>query len=102
MLAFASGELVLICAALRLIPKATLDRGSLIDFLRAIFAGMGALLVVRVTSLPPIAAMPVMIAAYMLFALMVGLITREDVAQLTAVVFRTRRTAVPETAAVVS
>ena len=47
MLSFAGGELVMIAAAIYLMPRGTLDRSAALDFARALIAGAGTLLTMQ-------------------------------------------------------
>jgi O-antigen/teichoic acid export membrane protein len=88
---FAFGEIVMIAAALRLLPRGSLNRSNAIDLLRAVAAGAGTLLIGRwLKDLPPVVAIPGCVALFSALAAAVGLLTRADITALAGLVARRR------------
>jgi hypothetical protein len=86
---FGFGEIVMIAAALRLLPRGTLTRSIVIDLLRAVAAGAATLLIGRwLKNLPPVIAIPACVALFSVLAAAVGLLTRADIAALAGLVTR--------------
>jgi len=95
---FAVGEMVMIAAELRLLPRGTLTRSIGLDLVRAFAAGAGTLSVgLWLNNLPPVIGIPGCVALFTVLAAAVGLLTRADVATLAGLVVR-RRPPVPEVA----
>jgi len=87
MLAFAAGELILIVAAIRLIPAGTLDRTSLVDVGRALAAGAATVLTLQlVAPAGPLVGIAVTVAAYTLYAFGFRLLKTSDIHDLRALV----------------
>jgi hypothetical protein len=83
MLSIAVGEVFMIGAVLRMIPRGTLDGRSLTNLWRTVAACAGTLLIMRpLAYLPPVLAIPVCIIAYGACAAVVGLIVVADLKQL--------------------
>jgi O-antigen/teichoic acid export membrane protein len=88
---FAVGEMVMIAAELRLLPRGTLTRSTGIDLVRAFAAGAGTLLVgLWLKDLPAAVGIPGCVALFSILAAAVGLLTRADVAALAGLVGRRR------------
>jgi O-antigen/teichoic acid export membrane protein len=88
-LAMASGELVMVSAAVLLI-RHMISGGMAIDFLRGLAAGAATIVLMR--SLPgvsPFIGIPACVAAFAILSVVVGLVRRADLAPLVAV-FRRR------------
>jgi O-antigen/teichoic acid export membrane protein len=82
-LAFAGSELIMIAAAIALLPRRTLHRGVLRDAGRAVLAAAAA--PVAFAFLPPVGPLlrtAVGAAAFLLLSVALGLVTREDLGQL--------------------
>src|SRR5262245_4524255 len=100
MLAFAAGELILIAAAVRLIPAGTLDRTSLLDVIRAVAAGAATVLTLQVIApAAPLAGIAMTIAAYTLYAFAFRLLKRSDINDLLALLVPKATWSSTETAA---
>lgn len=96
MLACNGGELVMLGAALWLIPHGTLDRGAAADFLRSLVAAATTILVIRVVPAPPFVAMPLAVAVYTAAALAIGLVRSSDLEMIKAAIARKRSLAVAQ------
>jgi PST family polysaccharide transporter len=82
-LAFAGGELMMVGAALLLVPRGMLERGLLIDAGRALLAGAGTLLLMgRLPQMSPILGIPGCVLAFAALSVTVGLVDRTDMALL--------------------
>jgi hypothetical protein len=89
MLSFGGGELVMIAAAIYLMPRGALDRTIAYDLLRGVVAGAGTLLIMQpLLRLTPFVAIPACIIAFTLLAVVVGLLTRSDLNQLAGMLRR--------------
>jgi O-antigen/teichoic acid export membrane protein len=79
MLSFGGGELVMIVAAIYLMPHGALDRSIAFDLLRGVVAGAGTLLVMQpLLGLTPFVAIPACVIVFALLSGVVGLLTRSD------------------------
>jgi hypothetical protein len=82
-LAFAGGELMMVGAALLLVPRGMLERGLLIDAGRALLAGAGTLLLMgRLPQMSPMLGIPGCVLAFAALSVAVGLVDRTDMALL--------------------
>jgi O-antigen/teichoic acid export membrane protein len=99
MLSFAVGELVMVAGSLYLLPKGTLHTSIAVDLLRALAAGAGTLLTVRLLpQLSPFVMIPLAVTIFSALALLVGLIRRSDLAVIASL--RRRAAATPAIAPV--
>jgi O-antigen/teichoic acid export membrane protein len=76
-LAMTSGELVMVSAAVLLLRE-FLDRGMMIDFIRALVCGGATVLILRAVPVPALVAIPLSIAVFGLLCVAIGLLTRAD------------------------
>jgi O-antigen/teichoic acid export membrane protein len=91
MLSLGAGEIVMIVAALRLMPAGAIDRAAIADFGRALLAGAGAWLTLHLAGpISPFAGIPLAIAAHCVLSFALGLITPADVDCLRQVIGRTK------------
>ena len=87
-MAFAVGEMVMIAAELRLLPRGTLTRSIGIDVVRACVAGAATLLIgLSLKDLPPVVGIPGCVLLFSL-AVALGLVTRSDIAALARLMAR--------------
>jgi O-antigen/teichoic acid export membrane protein len=101
MVAFAIGELVMVAAALSLLPKGTLHPSIGVDLLRAVGTGAATYVVIRgVMHLSPLLTIPLCVLVFTGFAIAVGLIRRSDLAVIAN--WRRRRPAAVEIAPAVT
>jgi O-antigen/teichoic acid export membrane protein len=78
-LAFGSTEVLMLTAFLWLLPRGALDRGALLDFLRAAAAASGTVLIFWVLpSMTPWVAVPACVAVFVALAFASGLVLRLD------------------------
>jgi O-antigen/teichoic acid export membrane protein len=90
-LSYNLSELVMIVAALILIPRGALDRRSLADAARALVAGAGALAATWfLRAVSPILALPLCIALFGALCVALRLVTREDLVTLRGLLRRQR------------
>ena len=83
MASFAIGELVMVAAALHLLPRGTLHASILLDVVRALAGGAGTVLVMRTLShVSPFVTVPLSVMVFSAFAIAFGLIRRSDLAAL--------------------
>jgi len=88
-LAFGASEVIMFAAAVALMPRATLDIGFVADIGRSIAAaGLTLLLFRLLPPLPPIVGVPVCIVAFALAAVAMGLVRREEVRVVVAMLRR--------------
>jgi O-antigen/teichoic acid export membrane protein len=88
---FAVGEMVMIAAAIRLLPRGALSRSLATDVVRAFAAGAGTLVLgSSLKGVSPIVGIPGCVVLFTILAAAVGLITRADVAAIAGVVARRR------------
>ena len=81
MLSFAVGELVMVAAAIRLLPRGTVHAGIAMDLARAVAAGVGTVLLMRpLIELSPFVAIPLSIVMFTGLAVAVRLIRPSDLA----------------------
>ena len=83
MLALASGELLMVAAAV-VILRAAINKGMLVDFLRGLLVGAATVVFMRV--LPELAwfvGVPVCIGTFLVLCVVAGLLQREDIQLLT-------------------
>jgi hypothetical protein len=91
-LSFSLSELVIIVAALLLIPRGALDRSSAFDVGRAVVAGALTLLALRaLPAMSPFALLPLCIAVFAVLCVAVRLVRRDDVLIFRALFVRDRR-----------
>jgi len=87
--AFAVGEMVMIAAELRLLPRGSLTRSIGLDVVRACAAGAGTLVIgLWLKDLPPAIGIPGCVVLFSVLAGAVGLVTRSDIAALARLVVR--------------
>jgi O-antigen/teichoic acid export membrane protein len=85
MVSFALGELVMVAGALYLLPRGTLHASIGVDFVRALAAGLGTVLILRTVShLSVFVAVPLAAVVFAGWAIALGLIRRSDLAVLAA------------------
>jgi O-antigen/teichoic acid export membrane protein len=78
-LAFETSEVLMLTAFLWLLPHSALDRGLLLDFLRAAVAAGGAAVIYwALPSMTPLLALPACVAVFIALALATGLVLRTD------------------------
>lgn len=83
MAAFAIGELVMVAAALHLLPSGTLHPSIGLDVVRALAGGAGTLLIMRTLAhVSPFVTVPLSAVVFSAFAIAFGLIRRSDLAAL--------------------
>jgi O-antigen/teichoic acid export membrane protein len=88
-LAMASGEMVMVTAAVLLI-RDVVDRGMLLDFARGVSAGLLTILLFRfLPAIPALLAIPLCIVAFVALSAAVGLVRRPDIDLLSSM-FRRR------------
>jgi O-antigen/teichoic acid export membrane protein len=78
MLATAAGELVMVGAALVML-RHVIERGMLLDALRAVAAGLATIVVMRALPIAPVVGIPVCVVTFAAMLAVTGLITRADV-----------------------
>jgi O-antigen/teichoic acid export membrane protein len=79
-LAFGTSEVVMLAAFLAVVPRGTLDRGTLLDVGRAILAAVGTLALFRLLPFPsPWLGLPVSVGAFAALSWAVGLVDSADV-----------------------
>jgi O-antigen/teichoic acid export membrane protein len=89
-LAMASGEMVMVTAAVLLL-RDVVDRGMLLDFARGVSAGLLTILLVRLLpAIPALLAIPVCIVIFVAISAAVGLVRRPDI-ELLSSMFRRRQ-----------
>jgi O-antigen/teichoic acid export membrane protein len=88
--AFVTSEVIMFVSALRLLPRGTLQRSSLLDVARALAASLGTVAIVRLLpALPFYAALPLSVVVFVALAAALGLVRREEVARVRALLTRT-------------
>ena len=99
MLSFAAGELVMVAAAVYLLPRGTLHLSTVLDMGRAVAAGAGTLLLMSLLSqVTPFVTIPLCVAVFTGLSIAFGLIRRSDLAALAR--FGRRRSPAPSIAPV--
>jgi len=79
MLAMTASELVMVVAAVLLIPAGTLEAAMVFDLVRGLCAGLATILVVRaLPAMTPLVAVPVCVAVFVAFSAALGLINLAD------------------------
>jgi hypothetical protein len=83
MIAFAIGELVMVAAALYLLPRGTLHARIALDLGRALAGGVATVLILRtMPHVSPFVTVPLSAVVFSAFAIAFGLIRRSDLAAL--------------------
>jgi O-antigen/teichoic acid export membrane protein len=92
MVALTAGELVMVVAALRLLPKATLNRVIVMDFVRAAAAGAATLAIGRplFAVLPPVIGIPGCVLLFFVLSMAFGLVSRNDINTVAGLLSRRR------------
>lgn len=90
-LAFGASEVIMFAAAIAILPRGTLDRSFGVDLGRSIAAAALTLLLFRwLPPLPPVAGVPLCIAAFAAAASALGLVRRDEVRALSGALSRRR------------